>query len=43
MHQVQVHNDPSSPPPEPGARLSLVFAAEHAVVLADSVQVQGHA
>ena len=43
MHQVQVQNDPSNPPPEPSARLHLVFAAEHAVVLADSAQVQGHA
>jgi spermidine/putrescine transport system ATP-binding protein len=43
MHQVQVQNDPSNPPPEPGVRLFLVFAAEHAVVLADSAQVQGHA
>jgi spermidine/putrescine transport system ATP-binding protein len=43
VHQVQVQNDPASPPPEPGARLHLVFPPEHAVVLVDSAQVRGHA
>ena len=43
IHQVQVQNDPTHLPPEPGARLFLSFPAEHAIVLADSFQVQGHA
>jgi spermidine/putrescine transport system ATP-binding protein len=43
IHQVQVQNDPSQPPPQPGARLYLVFPAEHAVLLSDKAQVQGHA
>jgi spermidine/putrescine transport system ATP-binding protein len=43
VHQVQVQNDPTRPPPAPGARLYLTFPAEHAVVLADSAQVRGHA
>jgi hypothetical protein len=38
-----VQNDPSHPPPQPGARLFLVFPAEHAVLLSDKAQVQGHA
>jgi spermidine/putrescine transport system ATP-binding protein len=43
IHQVQVQNDPTDPPPQPGARLYLVFPAEHSVLLSDSAQVQGHA
>ena len=43
IHQVQVQNDPTNPPPQPGARLNLVFPAEHSVLLSDSAQVQGHA
>jgi len=43
IHQVQVQNDPSNPPPQPGARLYLVFPPEHAVLLSDMAQVQGHA
>ena len=40
-HIVQVQNDPSQPPPAPGAKLSMAFTAEHAVVLADTVVRHG--
>jgi spermidine/putrescine transport system ATP-binding protein len=43
VHQVQVQNDPTRPPPAPGAKLYLAFPAEHSVVLADGTQVRGHA
>ena len=35
-HMVQLRNDPGTPVPSIGERLSLVFAPEHAVVLADA-------
>jgi spermidine/putrescine transport system ATP-binding protein len=42
VHQVQVQNDPTRPPPAIGAKLYLTFPAEHAIVLTDSA-VRGHA
>jgi spermidine/putrescine transport system ATP-binding protein len=35
-HMSQIRNDPSQPAPQPGSRLDLSFAPEHAVVLADA-------
>jgi hypothetical protein len=36
LHMVQAQNDPNQSPPILGAKMNMVFPAEHAVVLADA-------
>jgi spermidine/putrescine transport system ATP-binding protein len=35
-HMAQMHNDPSAPPPPKGSKVSMVFSADHAVLLAEA-------
>jgi spermidine/putrescine transport system ATP-binding protein len=35
-HMAQMHNDPGAPPPPKGSKVSMVFSADHAVLLAEA-------